>query len=1427
MRIEPLEQRIAPASFVVSTLADSGDGSLRKAILDSNATPEADTITFSTTGTIAPLSPLPVIAGDVLLDATTAPGFAGLPVVGLNGANAGQAAGLDVTGSAVIKGLAIGGFSGAGIVFDGATGTNSIQKCFLGTNMAGSLAVPNSVGVVIFNTPGVTITNNLISGNTGDGIVIYGAPSFGNTITGNGIGTDATGLRDLGNGGAGIFINDAPSNLIGGAGTGNTIGGNGGAGINVSGANAAHNSIRGNVIGGNVSASAALPNDGDGVFIHNGASDTTVGGLDNASRNLISGNRGNGVRIEDASLTTVQNNFIGSTGTVARANGLSGVAILGASHDNLIGGDRNQNLSNLISGNSGAGVLIAGTATHNIVGGNIIGVAASSAVAIPNATGISIEGHAAENLIGGSDPLRNLISGNTGDGIRISSDGAGQAVQINLVGILPNNAVVPNGGNGILLQNTSGNLIGGDATQRNFISGNRGAGIALVSANGNTIAANYVGLAGDGLTAIGNQHSGIALFDSADNTIGAVAGRGNVISGNAEAGILFQGSGTHGNIVIAEFIGTDPDGTMARPNDFGILARQSGANTIGGVGAEEANLISGNRFQGISITGSSGFVIQNNRIGLNLPGTAALANGGNGIRLDSTFGTTIGGAASNYISGNAAAGVAIVGGGNNTIASNTIGLNGTNTAAIPNLEGIRIAGSNNTIGGTVDSANLISGNAGAGIVIIGAANRVVGNGIGVGGGGGSIIGNGGAGIEITGVGNVIGTDKPNFIAGNGGAGILIHTGAAVGDSHGNELRGNSILANIGLGIDLEPGGPTPNDPGDADDGANGLQNFPVLTGANISAGQVSITGTLNSTANGSFTIEFFSNATGGQAAFPLGSATVMTDANGVAVVAGTFAAPPVGQRVVAIATNDATHDTSEISASILPATDTPGIRIADASANETDGTLVFTVSLDAPGSSSVSVQFATLGGTALAASDFTATSGTLTFAPGETSKTIGVPVVNDSLVEPVETFSMILSAPTGGGVLADANADGTIVSDDTTLRIKGGGTIAKWRDVDGDLVTLTATKAVLDADDFVFEPRGTLGGEQLVAFHIGGDDAHRIGLAFVAKRNPASPTGDGFVHVGFLDANGLDVGAVSIDGDLGRILAGDTDATTPSIKSLTARSVGVFGTGTQDANGSTVSIFFGRAKNIAILGDVAGSLVFDGGNSSLELGTAGSITIGGDLIGGAAKYSGSIVSGGAIDSVTIAGTLRGGSLGATGIFSGGAIGALSIGAVLGDNALHPVVIDAQGLANPTARTALAIGSIVVTGSVENADIRAGFSPFGVPSSHSVAIGRVKVLGDWAASSLSAGIEPGSDGYYGDAQDTVIVPGNSIASSIAKIVIRGRLTGTPDAASTTDHYAFTASKIGAFTLGTTPIALDANLRDDLLVGTSGDVRIREV
>ncbi|PHS10434.1 MAG: hypothetical protein COA78_11410, partial [Blastopirellula sp.] len=104
----------------------------------------------------------------------------------------------------------------------------------------------------------------------------------------------------------------------------------------------------------------------------------------------------------------------------------------------------------------------------------------------------------------------------------------------------------------------------------------------------------------------------------------------------------------------------------------------------------------------------------------------------------------------------------------------------------------------------------------------------------------------------------------------------------------------------------------------------------------------------------------------------------------------------------------------------------PTISISDAAAAEDVGTATFTVTLDAASASTVTVDYTTVDGTATAGTDYTLTSGTLTFLAGETSKTISVPVTDDGVTESQEAFTVSLSNPSGGNI-ADATGDGTIV----------------------------------------------------------------------------------------------------------------------------------------------------------------------------------------------------------------------------------------------------------------------------------------------------------------------------------------------------------------------------------------------------------------
>ena len=144
---------------------------------------------------------------------------------------------------------------GVGVYIFGSGATdNMVLGNFIGTNAAGTAALNKSViGVLINESPGNTVQDNLISGNRFIGLEIAGGTASGNLVQSNKIGTNAGGTAAIPNGGDGIFINNAPNNTIGGtaAGAGNRISGNGFFGIQLFGPLTSGNVIQGNIISGN------------------------------------------------------------------------------------------------------------------------------------------------------------------------------------------------------------------------------------------------------------------------------------------------------------------------------------------------------------------------------------------------------------------------------------------------------------------------------------------------------------------------------------------------------------------------------------------------------------------------------------------------------------------------------------------------------------------------------------------------------------------------------------------------------------------------------------------------------------------------------------------------------------------------------------------------------------------------------------------------------------------------------------------------------------------------------------------------------------------------------------------------------------------------------------------------------------------------
>jgi titin len=434
--------------------------------------------------------------------------------------------------------------------------------------------------------------------------------------------------------------------------------------------------------------------------------------------------------------------------------------------------------------------------------------------------------------------------------------------------------------------------------------------------------------------------SGLVISAGSSTVRGLAINRFNN-GGFTDSGITLQTGG--GNTIAGNFLGTDPSGTIGRPNRSGLSILDSPNNVIGGTTVGARNLVSSNIIEQIFIdgNGATGNQVQGNYVGTNAAGSGSLmtlaGNRAEGIWLhapSNTIGGTAAGAG-NLLSGNANTGVFINAVNGNTVQGNLVGTDGNGTAAnsngIGNIDGVGAidtgGGSNNVIGGTVPgSRNVIAGNGGpgieVGILLQGTGNTVIGNFIGVDVTGNNALGNNGPGVLTQGGSNnsVGGTPAGagNKIAFNKGGVEIRGTGT------GNAVLGNSVYSNSpGLGIDIytgfTPNGVTANDACDADTGPNNFQNFPVLTSAAVAGGNVTLSGTLNSTASTTFRVEFFSNtachASGnGEGRTFLGFASVTTDGSCNVAFGPLVFAVPAGETVFTATASDPTNSTSEFSA---------------------------------------------------------------------------------------------------------------------------------------------------------------------------------------------------------------------------------------------------------------------------------------------------------------------------------------------------------------------------------------------------------------------------------------------------------------------------------------------------------------------------------
>ncbi len=484
--------------------------------------------------------------------------------------------------------------------------------------------------------------SNVISGNGANGIELSGASN--NQIAQNFIGTDITGTIDLGNAANGVLLTAASkSNMIGGIATdgndptggvyiqpalGNVISGNNADGVLIN-SKSTGSRLSGNFVGTDNTGIAALANSGDGVAIVNANSNSLIGCSFTENPfvyyNVLSGNDGNGLVIENSNNTTVQGNFMG----------------LGADNSTPVGNHLN-------------GVVVSGTSAHTTVGGPI--------------------------------PLGNVVSANVLNGL-VLQDKASYFVSYNtFAGVAafedtPNSAY-GNGEDGALITSTGGhNLFRTCVISQNHLNGIHITG----SAKGVDIVGIIAGLDWNGFTNMGNHRDGVLVDgNSSDIVIGGPQPTFNVIPQNAFSGNGWYGVDVEGNAhdvaINHSVIGTDVTGTFAIGNAYGVVI---GGNTsrvsIGSTDSSLPTVISGNNASGVMIVSGHNNTIVGTKIGTDISGQHAMGNGAAGVYIVNSSNNTIGGKAANTgntIANNNSQGVLVQQGTGNGILQNSIYGNG-------------------------------------------------------------------------------------------------------------------------------------------------------------------------------------------------------------------------------------------------------------------------------------------------------------------------------------------------------------------------------------------------------------------------------------------------------------------------------------------------------------------------------------------------------------------------------------------------------------------------------------------------------------------------------------------------------------------------------------------------------------------------------
>jgi hypothetical protein len=466
---------------------------------------------------------------------------------------------------------------------------------------------------------------------------------------------------------------------------------------------------------------------------------------------------------------------IDSTVTIEPAPGTSGRASIDGRNAGPVDGLHLRGRRSVIRGISitgFAGAALTITGDSSIVTGNWLGLDVAAAAA-PNETGLRVLGARGVSVGGDLPGLRNIISENAGEGIRVT-DATGTRIAGNHVGISPT-GITPMGNKrvGIVIERSRSTRIGDGPTRRNVVSGNTLGGITIIQSEGTLVLDNFIGLDQNGLGTLQNGGTGIYVRDSPNTIIGDdpntatislavgtgcgavwrnLPQGGNVIAGNDGAGITVEGRTSTGVVIAQNRIGTDSSGTRRLGNTgVGVFIVQSPGVIIGGSRQGAGNLISGNR-TGVLVSGleARGTRVFGNLIGTSVTGFDPLGNDGIGIHILDAPESTIGSGRSltmcNLVSGNGTSGsysgiyVQRPGARDAVVEGNFVGVDQLGMDPIGNSgNGITIDGAPAALVGGANTSNgwrgnVVAANGMAGIAVLGdsaAGTRILGNNVGM------------------------------------------------------------------------------------------------------------------------------------------------------------------------------------------------------------------------------------------------------------------------------------------------------------------------------------------------------------------------------------------------------------------------------------------------------------------------------------------------------------------------------------------------------------------------------------------------------------------------------------------------------------------------------------------------------------------------